>query len=179
MKRILIIGAACIGTIAVSYYIFITKQQVKEKFDFLDEQLAILDSSRTAEKALDSIHMPLILRQQRSLFVGAEQTDSMKLICGIEIKTINPKSFEYTLDFLNDWKKFKTIKGTAFRTSSHDDNYQMQDAHTDKSIPAHKFIDIANNLLIEISDQDLSSSIARVRKFMGNDAELTPVMFYK
>ncbi len=179
MKRLLIIVAACIGAITIGYYIFIVRQQVREKFDILDEQLVILDSSKVAEKALDSMHMPLILQQKRSLFVGAEQTDSMKLICGIEIKTISPVSFEYTLDFLNDWKKFKTITGTALRTSSHGDNYQMKDAHTDKSISAHKFIDIKNNLLIEVSDQDLSSSIARVKKFIGNDNELTPVMFYK
>ena len=179
MKRLLIIVAVCIGAITIGYYILTVRQQVKEKFDIIDQQLAILDSSKGAEKVLDSIHMPLILQQKRSLFVGAEQTDSMKLICGTEIKTISPISFEYTLDFLNDWKKFKTITGTALRTSSYNDNYQMKDAHTDKSIFAHKFIDIKNNLLIEISDQDLSSSIARVKKFIGNEDELTPVMFYK
>ena len=122
MKRLLIIVAACIGAITIGYYIFTVRQQVREKFVIIDEQLAIMDSSKVAEKALDSMHMPLILQQKRSLFVGAEQTDSMKLICGIEIKTISPISFEYTLDFLNDWKKFKTITGTAHRTSSHNDN---------------------------------------------------------
>ncbi|MFD1000009.1 hypothetical protein ACFQ21_11870 [Ohtaekwangia kribbensis] len=177
MKKILIIGAACLSAIAVGYYIFTLKQKVERKFDILDEQLAILDSTNAAEEAIDSMHMPLVLRQEKSLFVGSEQTDSMKLICSIEVKTINPKSFEYTLDFMNDSKKFKTIKGTAFNVSS--GNYQMKDAHTDKEIAACKFVDIKNNLAIEISNQDLSSSIARVKKFLGNDAELTPVMFYK
>jgi hypothetical protein len=178
MKRILIIVAACLVA-TVAGYIFTIKQQVEEKFDILDNELALLDSSLAAEKAIDSVHMPLILQQDRSLFVGAQQTDSMKLICGIEIKRVNPKSFEYTLDFLNDWKKFRTVKGIAIRTSSHDDNFQMKDAHSDKSIPAHKFIDIRNNLVIEISNEDLSSSIARVKKFIGGNGELTPVMFYK
>jgi hypothetical protein len=55
----------------------------------------------------------------------------------------------------------------------------MKDAHSDKNIPAHTYIDIPNNLLIEISNQDLTSSIARVKKFIGNEKALTPVMFYK
>jgi hypothetical protein len=55
----------------------------------------------------------------------------------------------------------------------------MKDAHTDKEIAAYRFMDINNNLIIEISNTDLTSSIARVKKFIGNDEELTPVMFYK
>jgi hypothetical protein len=179
MKRILIIGAACIGAIAVGYYIFTVKQQVEEKFDILDEQLAILDSSRATEEAIDSMHMLFILRQEKSLFVGSEQTDSMKLICSMEIKTINPKSFEYTLDFMNDSKKFKTVKGKALRATSYHDNFQIKDAHADKKISAHKFIDLRHGLAIEISNEDLSSSIVRIKKFMDSDKELTPVMFYK
>lgn len=177
MRRIIIITAACIATIAAGYFIFTVQQRVVEKFDTIDSQLAALDSSAAA-KYMDSTHIPLILQQDRSLFVGAQQTDSMKLICGIEIKTIGPISFEYTLDYLNDWKKFKTIKGKAIRVSARGD-HQMKDAHTDKEIAAYKFMDINNNLIIEISNQDLSGSIARVKKFIGNDVELTPVMFYK
>lgn len=176
MRRTIIIAAACIGTIAAGYFIFTIQQRVLEKFDTINNQLAALDSSATA-KLTDSTGLPLVLQQSRSVFVGAQQTDSMKLICNIEIKTVNPVSFEYTLDFMNDSKKFKTIKGTAFYVSS--GNYQMKDAHTDKEIAAYKFADIKNNLAIEISNQNLSSSIARVKKFLGNDAELTPVMFYK
>lgn len=177
MRRTIIIAAACIATIAVGYFIFTIQQRVVEKFDIIDRQLAALDSSAAA-KHFDSTHIPLILQQDRSLFVGAQQTDSMKLICGIEIKTMGPISFEYTLDFLNDWKKFKTIKGKALRVSAHGD-YQMKDAHTDKEIAAYKFMDINNNLIIEISNEDLTSSIARVKKFIGNGEVLTPVMFYK
>jgi hypothetical protein len=177
MRRTIIIAAACIVTIAAGYFIFTIQQRVVEKFDTINSQLAALDSSATS-KLTDSTDLPLVLQQDRSLFVGAQQTDSMKLICGIEIKTINPVSFEYTIDFMNDWKKFKTIKGTAFYVSS-GNNYQMKDAHTDKEIAADKFADIKNNLAIEISNQDLTSSIARVKKFIGKDAELTPVMFYK
>jgi hypothetical protein len=96
----------------------------------------------------------------------------MKLTCGIEIKTVS------TLDYLNGWKKFRTVEGLAFRMSARTD-YQMKDAHTDKEIAAYKFMDIKNNLVIEISNTDLGSSIARVKKFMGNDEELTPVMYFK
>lgn len=177
MRRSVIIAAACIGTIALGYFIFSIQQRVIEKFETIDRQLAALDSSATA-KALDSLHIPLFLQQDRSLFVGSRQTDSMKLTCGIEIKTVGPTSFEYTLDYLNDWKKFKTVKGLAFRMSERTD-YQMKDAHTDNQIAAYRFIDIKNNLMIEISNTDLSSSIARVKKFIANDEALTPVMFYK
>jgi hypothetical protein len=163
----------------IGYFIFTVQQRTVEKFDIMNDQLAQLDSSLKVKHGMDSAHTPLILQQNHSLFVGAEQTDSMKLICGIDIKTAGPKSFQYTLDFLNDWKKFKTIKGIAICTSTREDNYQMKDAHSDKNIPAHTYIDIPNNLLIEISNQDLTSSIARVKKFIGNEKALTPVMFYK
>lgn len=177
MRRTIIIAAACIGTLAIGYFIFTVQRQTLEKFDAINNQLAALDSSAAA-KHFDSTHIPLILQQERSLFVGEEQTDSMKLICGIEIKTIGPISFEYTLDYLNDSKKFKTIKGKAIRASARG-NYQMKDAHGDKEIAGYKYMDMNNNLLIEVSNQDLTSSIARVRKFIGNDEVLTPVMFYK
>lgn len=177
MRRTIIIAVACIGTIALGYFIFAIQQRVVEKFDTINNQLVALDSAATA-KLTNSTDLPLVLQQGRSLFVGEQETDSMKLTCGIEIKTVSPISFEYTLDYLNGWKKFRTVEGLAFRMSARTD-YQMKDAHTDKEIAAYKFMDIKNNLVIEISNTDLGSSIARVKKFMGNDEELTPVMYYK
>lgn len=177
MRRTILIGVACIGTLAAGYFIFTIQQRVVEKFRTIDRQLAMLDSSAT-KKYLDTVDIPLFLQQERSLFVGSQQTDSMNLTCDIDIKTVSPVSFKYTLDYLNDRKTFKTVEGLAFRMAPSAD-YQMKDAHTEKEIAAYRFMDINNNLIIEISNTDLTSSIARVKKFIGNDEALTPVMFYK
>jgi hypothetical protein len=181
VKTSVVVLAVSITCFALAYIVITIKNKVSEKFALVDSVMMSDTVKTILLHGSHAVKKSLLLTNPESHYVGVLQTDSIDLVCNLDIYTIDSTSFRYTLNFQNESENFKTIEGIAQYKSASDKNYVMLNAQSDVYIPADIFVDRDRRLTIEISRTNhLFGTIARVKKIDGtSNKALTPTMFYK
>ena len=125
-----------------------------------------------------------MIDRKKRLYVGGDSEGKIQLVQGIEFQALDSLQIEYEINFLENWKSKKMIKGIANLdlNTVRDDSFTIP-YKNGREVPAFQFVDSKKecSLLINISKSDnLSSSFTIVQeRCKETTKDLTSVMFYK
>ncbi len=144
-----------------------------------------LPTAQTDSSKIASNSYPIyMLDLKKRLYVGGDSEGDIQLIQGIEFQALDSFQMEYEINFLENWKSKKMIKGIAtldqytVASDSFTVNYK-----NGRAVPAYQFIDTKKEcpLLINITKSDnLSSSFSLIQERCDQTTkDITSVMYYK